>query len=157
MPVRLNPFGAVSITFNRSRFHNDMAKEIRRLDRIKSGHKVWIDLVTADLADKLLKRAQKYCPVDSGKLQMSGRVVQAKTRAGSPRYQIIFSTPYAGIVHDFWLPPLGGYPWAAEIGKYGKNKNAQAKQFFLEQAAEELYPTIVKELRKAVDYAQRHT
>ncbi len=156
MPVKLNPFGAVSFTLNRSKFHGDLAREIRRFDGLEKNHRVWVEMVVEDLAGKLLKLAMKYCPVDSGTLQLSGKVVKQKTRSGYPRFQIVFSTKYAGIVHDFWLPPLGGYPWAADIGKYGKNRNPNAKRFFLEQAAEEMSGKIAKELRKAVDYAQRN-
>lgn len=157
MPVKINPFGKVTFTLNRSKFHGDIAREIQRFERLEKNHRIWVEMVFEDLANALLKRAQKYCPVRDGTLRLSGKVVKEKTRSGYPRFQIVFSTPYAGIVHDFWLPPLGGYPWAADVGKYGKNKNPHARQFFLESAAEEMAPIIAKEMRKAVDYAQRNS
>lgn len=157
MALKINPMGPVSFTFNRSRFHADLSKEIRRLDRLSRNHLDWVEMVTEDLASELLRLAQWYCPTAKGALQLSGKIVKAKTAAGHPRFQVIFSTPYAGIVHDFWLPPLGGYPWAAEVGKYGKNTNPRARQFFLESAAEELAPRFHREIRKAVDYAQRNS
>lgn len=157
MPVKINPFGAVSFTLNRSKFHSTLAREIRRMETLEKNHRIWVEMVLEELTERLLKLAMKYCPVDKGELQMSGTIRKLKTKAGHPRFQVVFTTPYAGIVHDFWLPPLGGYPWAEEVGKYGKNTNPHAKQFFLEQATEELAPVIQRELRKAVDYAQRQS
>lgn len=44
--------------------------------------------------DQVLRRAKQLCPVDSGKLKESGRVIKRGGR-GLQRYSIEFGTPYA--------------------------------------------------------------
>lgn len=51
--------------------------------------------VAEEKAEKILKRAQDYCPVDTGNLKNSGYI--EKTNLG---FEVGFSAEYASFVHE---------------------------------------------------------
>lgn len=53
--------------------------------------------VSTTLAELILERARYYCPVDTGTLRDSGRIVKIDNTTS----QIIFDCPYAWYVHEF--------------------------------------------------------
>ena len=50
------------------------------------------------LAEKILERAKHYCPVDTGNLRDSGRVVQSDSDNSC---LVVFDASYAWFVHEF--------------------------------------------------------
>ena len=50
------------------------------------------DIVERQLAERVYQYSQDNCPVDTGKLKRSGRIVNGKT--------VVYSQPYAVYVHE---------------------------------------------------------